>query len=228
MKSLSATASACRSSELPAVLAVLLLACLMLTQPGCLGITSNLMHMVGADMIPPQFEGLEESRLVIVTSTESSHYKDDVSAQILSKSVGAILTQKVDDVKLVRQSEIDQWRDRFGWENNDMVALGKEVEADKVVAIELDNVKLRDGKSMYRGSADVVVTVYDCETGDELYRREMDEYTFPRTAGQHITETTESNFRKVYLGMLASEIGRSFHAYDLSDTFALDGAIASQ
>lgn len=228
MKSLSATASACRSSELPAVLAVLLLACLMLTQPGCLGITSNLMHMVGADMIPPQFEGLEENRLVIVTSTESSHYKDDVSAQILSKSVGAILTQKVDDVKLVRQSEIDQWRDRFGWENNDLVALGKEVEADKVVAIELDNVKLRDGKSMFRGSADVVVTVYDCETGDELYRREMDDYTFPRTAGQHITETTEANFRKVYLGMLASEIGRSFHAYDLSDTFALDGAIASQ
>jgi hypothetical protein len=228
MKSLSATASACRSSELPAILAALLLACLMLTQPGCLGITSNLMHMVGADMIPPQFEELKESRLAIVTSTESSHYKDDVSAQILSKSVGAILTQKVDDVKLVRQSEIDQWRDRVGWENNDVVAMGKAVEADKVVAIDLDNMQLRDGKSMYRGSADVVVTVYDCETGDELYRREVDEYTFPRTAGQHITETSEARFRKVYLGMLASEIGRSFHAYDLSDTFALDGAIASQ
>ena len=228
MKSLSATPSACRSSELPATLVALLLTCLVLAQAGCLGITSNLMHMVGADMIPPEYEGLEESRLVIVTSTESSHYKDDVSAQILSKSVGAILTQKVDDVKLVRQSEIDQWRDRVGWENNDMVALGKAVEADKVVAIELDNLKLRDGKSMYRGSADVVVTVYDCVTGDELYRREVDEYTFPATAGQHITETSESRFRKVYLGMLAAEIGRSFHAYDLSDTFALDGAIASQ
>ncbi len=228
MKPFSATASAIRSAEFPAALVAALLTGLMLTQPGCLGITSNLMHMVGADMIPPEFEGLEDCRLAIVTSTESSHYKDDVSAQILSKSVGAILTQKVDDVKLVRQSEIDQWRDRVGWENNDLVAMGKAVEADKVVAIDLDNMKLRDGKSMYRGSANVVVTVYDCETGDELYRRELDDYTFPQSAGQHITETSEARFRKVYLGMLAAEIGRSFHAYDLSDTFALDGAIASQ
>lgn len=228
MKSISATSRASLPCERSTFFTAVLLACLVLTQPGCLGITSNLMHMVGADMIPPQFEELEDSRLAIVTTTESSHYKDDVSAQILSKSVGAVLTQKVDGVKLVRQSEIDQWRDRVGWENNDLVAMGKAVEADKVVAIDLDNMTLRDGKSMFRGSADVVVTVYDCETGDELYRREVDEYTFPRSAGQHITETSETRFRKVYLGMLAAEIGRSFHAYDLSDTFALDGAIASQ
>jgi hypothetical protein len=206
----------------------LAVAALTLSLAGCLGITSNLMHMVGADMVPAEYDGLEDSRLAIVTVTESTDYKDDVSAQILSKGVGAILTQKVDDVRLVRQSEIDQHRDRVGWENNDPVEMGKAVEADKVLAIELSNLTLRDGKSMFRGKGDIVVVVYDCASGDEVYRREIPEYTFPRTAGQHITETTESRFRKVYLGMLAQEIGRNFHPYDFSDTFALDGAIASQ
>lgn len=204
------------------------LAGLALTQPGCLGITSNLMHMVGADMVPAQYEGLEDCRLAVITSTDSSDYTDDVSAQILSKGVGAILTQKVDKVSLVRQSEIDQWRDRVGWESDDLVAMGKAVEADKVLAIDLHNLKLRDGKSMYRGTADVTVTVYDSLSGDELFKREILEYTYPQMAGQPITETTESRFRKMYLGVLAAEIVRSFHRYDFSDTFALDGAVASQ
>lgn len=205
-----------------------ILGLLALSLSGCLGLTSNLMHMVGADMVPAQYPDLEDCKVAIMTTTQATHYKDDSSAEMLSQRVGAILTQKVDDIRLVRQSEIQQHRDRVGWENNDIIGLGESVEAEKILLIELDHMKLRDGKSMYRGSADVVVTVLDVATGDEVFRRELDEYTFPRTAGQHITETSENQFRKVYLGMLALEIGRTFHRYDFSDTFAQDGAIASQ
>ncbi len=32
---------------------------------------------------------------------------------------------------------------------------------------------------------------------------------------------TETRFRKLYLSMLAKEIGRSFHAYDMTDRYAI-------
>ena len=47
-------------------------------------------------------------------------------------------------------------------------------------------------------------------------------------AGQYTSETSEPKFRKVYLRMLAEEIGRSFHPYDFTDRIASDGRIASQ
>ncbi len=208
--------------------ATAVLGLLVLSQSGCLGITANLMHMVGADMVPAQYEDLSDCRLAIVTMSQSSIYKPDDAAITLSKRVGAILTQKVDDVRLVRQNEIQQYRDRVGLEDNDYVALGNAVEAEKVLLLELDNLKLREGKSMFKGSADVTVSVIDVATGDELFRREVEEYTFPRTAGQHVTETNENRFQKLYLTMLSQEIARTFHPYDFSDTFAQDGAIARE
>lgn len=227
MKTASVT-TRCRPADASRAALFAFMAAMMLSQVGCLGFAANLMHAVGADMVPAKFSELEDSSVAVVTSTESSHYKDDVAAQILSKSVGAILTQEVKKVRLVRHSEIDQWRDRVGWETVDFIALGKAVEADKVVAIDLNNLKLREGSTLYRGSADVVVTVYDVASGTVVYSQEIDDYTYPRTAGQHVSETTEARFRKAYLGMLSKEVGRAFHPYDFSDTFALDGAIASQ
>ncbi len=223
----SATAAPWRLASSHAV-AALLLAAVIVSQPGCLGLAANLMHMVGADMVPPGCEELEDSRVAVVTTTESSHYKDDISAQLLSKAVGAILTQKVDDLKLVRHSEVEQYRDQVGWENVDYIEMGKKISADKVVSLELGGLKLREGATLFRGSATVTIKVFDVESGSVIYVREIDDYTYPRSAGQHVSETDEGRFRKLYLGMLAQEIGRTFHAYDLSDTFAIDGAIASQ
>ncbi len=228
MKTTPATTVSRRRTNAPQAIALTFLASVMLTQIGCLGVAANLMHAVGADMVPAEFDGLKDCNVAIVTATESTNYKDDVSAQMLSKSVGAILTQKVKDVRLIRHSKVEEWRDQVGWDNVDYVALGKAVEADKVISIELNNLKLREGATLYRGNSDVVISVLDVATGTVVYTREIEEYTFPRSAGQHVSETDENRFRKVYLGMLAKEIGRSFHPYDLADTFALDAAIASQ
>ena len=197
------------------------------TQSGCLGIYANLMHAVGADKVPAEYDGLEETRLAIVTVTDSSQYSNDASARLLSRQVGELLTSEIDELSLVREDLIEQWRDRNGWDSLDFVQIGRGVKAEKLLGIELTNLRLRDGATLYRGRADVTVSVIDVDTGDVLYRKELEEFTFPTNAGQYTSETTEPRFRKLYLRMLAKQIGRSFYAWDFNETVAIDGSIAS-
>ncbi len=202
------------------------LAMLAILHAGCLGLASNLMHAVGVDMIPAEFTGLEENTVAVVVVTESSHYANDPSARELSRRVGAILTQKVDDLQLVREDKIEQFRDVHGLDA-DFESIGEGVGATKVVGIELSNLSLQEGATLYRGRSDVTIQVIDVETGNIDYTRSLDEFTYPNLAGQYTSETTETHFRKLYLGMLAEEIGRSFHPYDMTDRIAADSIIAS-
>ena len=198
---------------------------------GCIsvmGMYANLMHAAGVDRIPPEYEGLEECSLAIITVTDSSHYSDDASARILSRQVGDILRRELDELRLVREDKIEEWRDMNGWDSTDFVAIGKGIKAEKVIGIELTNLKLREGATLYRGRSDATVTVVDVATSEVLYRRSLDEYTYPINAGQYTNDTTESRFRKLYLGMLAKQIARSFHRWDFNEDFANDSIIASQ
>ncbi len=203
-------------------------AALLVAASGCMGVFANLYHAVGADKLPAQFEGLKESHVAVVTITDSSQYSDDAAARTLSRRVGEILLSEVKALTLVREDQIEQWRDTNGWDSVDFLSIGKGVKADKVVGIELTNMQLRDGATLFRGRADVMVTVTDTKTGSVLYKHEFDEFTYPISAGQYTTETSEARFQKLYLSMLAKQISRLFHPYDYSDTIANDAAIASQ
>ncbi len=206
----------------------LIAAMLITTQSGCLGVYANLMHAVGADKVPAAYDGLEESKVAIVTTTGSSHYSDDTAARLLSRMVGDILTVEVDDVRLVREDQVEQWRDTNGWDSLDYQAIGSDLKADKVLSIELSDLTLRDGKTLFRGNASAAIRVIEVESGNVVYTRSLDDFSFPTNAGQHTSETTESRFRKLYLSMLAKQIARSFHPWDMTEDFAIDGTIASQ
>ncbi|TWU49672.1 hypothetical protein [Rubripirellula reticaptiva] len=199
-----------------------------LVQTGCLGLASNLMHAVGMDMIPAEYEGFEGSTVAIITLTDSSQYSNDVAARDLSRRVGEVFMKKVKKCQLVREDLVEQWRDEHGMDSVDYQAIGKGVEAEKVLVIDMHDLRLRDGATLYRGRADVSLRVFDVETGNLVYSKSMDEYMYPTSTGQHTSETTETRFRKLYLSMLANEIGRSFHPYDLNERIAIDSKIASQ
>ncbi|MGB1926355.1 MAG: hypothetical protein ACPHL6_07485 [Rubripirellula sp.] len=184
------------------------------------------MHAVGMDMIPAEYDELKHKTVAIVALTESSQYSNDVAARELSRFVGQILTSKVKNIQLVREDRIDQWRDMHGWDQINFDEIGKGVGAEKVIGIEVANLRLRDGATLYRGRSDVVVSVIDAETGNVDYSRSLDEFTYPNIAGQYTSETTESKFRKLYLRMLAEEVARSFHRYDLNERIAEDSQIA--
>jgi len=197
------------------------------SQAGC-ALMSNLGHAMGADQIPPEYEGLEDCRLAVVTISDASQFSEDDVSSYLSRQVSQILTSKLKKIRLVREEEIARWRDTHGYDHVDFVEIGEGVNADKLLGIQINNLRLQDGKSLYRGKAEVEVQIIDPQAGEVLFRRSLSEFTYPETAGQHVSETTESKFQKLYLTVLAERIGRMFHPYDFSDTVALDGRIASQ
>lgn len=202
---------------------------LLVIPTGCIGLAANLMNAVRGYTVKAQYNGLEGKRVAIVTLTDSSQYSDDVAGRLLSQRVSDRLQMELKkNIKLVREDEVQQWRDRNGWDALEFIDIGRGVKADKVVGIEMLNLRLRDGATLYRGRADVTVTVYDTESGDMEFRRTLTDFTYPTNAGQYTSETTEFKFRNLYLGMLADQIARYFHNYDHTDTVALDAAIVTR
>ncbi len=217
-----------KPSPLHPLALVFLTSCLVMTQSGCLGVLSNLMHAVGADRIPPEYDGLVKSKVAVVTMTDQSEYSDDVAARLLTRKVSDILSMEVKEMTLVHDEDIQKWRDTNGWEKIDYLEMGKDTKAEKLLAIEMTDLRLRDGATLYRGRAAIMLTVYDIKAEKVVFRKEIDEFTYPVHAGQYTSETTESKFRKLFLSMLSKQICRTFHSYDFADTVALDGALASQ
>ncbi len=200
---------------------------LLVSQAGCM-LAANLMHVVGADKIPAEYDGLEGSRVAIVTVTEMGQYSADPSAKYLSAKVGEILTREIKGVSLVREDKIFEWMDQNNADATDFLAIGTGVEAEKVLGIELVNLQLRDGATLYRGRSDVSLRMIDVASGQVVFSKELEDFTFPTTTGQYTSETTERKFRNLYLRELAEQIGRSFYPYDFSVTVARDGKLASQ
>lgn len=204
------------------------LALVVVCQTGCLGLASQMMHVAGLNLSPAKYNGLDDSTVAVVTITDSTQYTNDSAARDLSRRVGSVLTTEGDDITLVREDLVQQYRDVHGYESSDFSKIGKEVGADKVLVIEMSDLSLRDGATLFQGSADVHLQVVDVKTGNTVYQDHIDQYTFPKSTGQHTSETTEKRFRKLYLTMLASEIGRRFHPFDPTETVAQDVLIASQ
>lgn len=199
---------------------------ILVAQTGCLGLVSNLIHAAGGDKSPAAYDGLEDSKVAVITITENSQFSDDVSARLLTANVAQWLKKEVDDIELVRSDEVANWRDTHGWDQIQFDEIGRGVDAEQVVAIEMNNLKLREGATLYRGRCDVHVAVIDAKTGEELFTTELEDFTYPKTAGVSSTEMTETRFRKLYLGILAKRVARQFFPYDARDDFALDSIIA--
>ena len=198
----------------------------LVTQTGCMGLVANLVHASGADKVPAAYDGLKASRVAVVTITENGMFTDDESARILGRNVSQWLNDNVKKIEIVREDKIADWRDTNGWDNIDFTEIGRGVGAEKVIGIEVANLKLRDGATLYRGRADVDVTVVDVASGDTVHRHSLEDFTYPETAGQYTSETTEKRFRKLYLGILAKRIARQFYPYDYHEDFALDSIVA--
>ncbi len=208
--------------------ALLVMTLTAITQAGCVGLVANLIHTVRGDEAPAEFEDLEDQRVAVITVSDSSIYENDPAARLLSREVGEILEVEVDGLELVREDEIAAWRDNNGWDQLDFVTIGRGVKADKVVAIELIGLKLRDGATLYRGQVTATTTVYDVASGRKEFRRNLEDYSYPVTGGQYTSETTEKRFRRVFLGVLSERIARYFHSYDFRDSVALDAALINQ
>lgn len=191
---------------------------------GCIGFTAQLLNVIqGGDKIKADFTGLEGKRVAVVCVSNSSSYGPNTVCTMLERSVASVLQKEVKNIEIIRQGEVADWVDNNDWDQMDYREIGLGVEADMVLAIDLDGFSLHEGRTLYKGNANVTITVYDMEEGGKVaYREEIPDFTFPRTGARHTTEISEPRFRRLFVMVLARNIAKYFHAYHIEDDIATD------
>ena len=201
----------------PAFRALLLTMAVVLpaTGVGC-SLVATGMWMIDPKDREAEYKGLRDCTVAVVCRAGASQQMEAAGAtHEIARQVSVALKQNIKHIHLVSQKDVNDWLD-----NNEMKSyeeLGKAVKADKVVAIELAQMSLYDGKTLYQGRAQANITVYDIVDGDNTPLRPLDVSYPPRNGVP--TDIPERQFRAKFLEILSGQIGRRFYAYDSREVF---------
>ncbi len=103
--------------------------------------------------------------------------------------------------------------------------VGKEVNADVVIRVDVSKMSLYDGKTMYRGVSDVEVELIDVKTKEVLFAKSFPSFTYPETAAISTTEMELQKFRKMYVMMIGERVSRLFVSHQMGADIAGDARI---
>lgn len=200
----------------------------LLANAGCVQLAANLLHAWHGGVIPAEFDDLKGKRVAVVAITDAG-ISTDPNSILLANFVRGLLEKNVKKIDLVTQDEVDPWfeGDSTGSEK-DFIAMGKGVKADMVVAVEMTQLTLREGQTLFRGKADLAVSVYDMKkSGKVIFRKRHSEFAYPEMGGMPATETDETKFRRVYLLHVAEKLSHHFYGHELGSNVANDATILS-
>ncbi|TWT77369.1 hypothetical protein Pla123a_20300 [Posidoniimonas polymericola] len=212
------------ASRRPAAwLSLLLALSCLLPSAGCpMLLASGVYFWEGGNMVDADYDGLKQQRVVVFCRPPSSStFSHAGAARDIAKRVSSMLEQNVPKIDIVHPQEVDQWIDEN--DSDDYKALGKAVDADRVVHVELDHFELFSGKTLYQGVSEVSVTVYDMrDNGRRLWDREMGEFIFPEHGGVPVQDRSVQDFQRQYVEILSGAIARHFYKHDPHAGFATD------
>jgi hypothetical protein len=173
-----------------------------------------------ADM-PAEFNGLKGKTVAVVCRPIIElEFTDAGSARELASLVGAQIGSKVRRTRIISQQEVARWVDENSWV--DYPSLGKSLDADLVVGVDLEAFRLHEGSTLYRGRATAHVKVYEVATKKIVFEKRIDDFSFPANTAIPASDRSEAEFRGMFLQMLSQKISRCFHAYESREVFAED------
>jgi hypothetical protein len=203
-----------------------LLSLALVTTTGCVGTLANLMHVAKGNTVPARYTGLKGKRVAVVCVSNSESFGPSFASQALASQIANLIKAEVSDVKVIPPQEIANWIDRNDWDYLNYQAVGRGVNADIVVAIDLESFSLHEGKTLFKGRADVRVVVYDMlQDGQAVFAFDPTQIEFPENSGYHTTDMSEETFRRQFLSILANRVARQFYPYDVQEDFARDTSL---
>jgi hypothetical protein len=186
---------------------------------GCSMITTVAYLIQPQNDAPAEFTGLRGKHVAVVCKPiVELEFSDASSARELATLVGMHCAQNVRKSRVIDQREVSRWIDENAW--TDYPTLGRSLDADIVVGIDLEEFRIHEGSTLYRGRASAHVRVYDVAQKTLLFEKRLDGFTFPGDGAVPSSDRTETQFRALFLQVLSRRIARSFHAYDSRATFA--------
>ncbi|QGJ69754.1 Hypothetical protein PBC10988_14410 [Planctomycetales bacterium 10988] len=191
---------------------------LMLGICGCAAPIATLLYVVKGRTTPAECDLLEEKKVAVVCQAPASmQFRTRYVTGELSKLVALGLEKHVRKIEIVDPREVAEWVDENDW--IDPIELGKAVNADLVLAIDLEEFQLKDGQTLFRGKANVLLKIHDVKEDEVIWERIPSQVVWPKHVGIPVQEEQEHQFRLDYLNRLAFEIGKYFYAWDQYNDF---------
>ena len=178
----------------------------------------------GKDVLPEYTShgGLKGKKVAVVCrATGTSSFRHAHAPAKLAEAVAKLLKTNVDDIKIVDPRKVADWTDNNP--NQPYTEIGKWLEADVVVGIDLDDFRLQKGQTLYHGEAQVTLRVYDmtsAEPGETSWTQTIPQMQYP-TIGPVPATGNLGQFRREFISVLAGQIARKFYAHESNQTFAL-------
>jgi hypothetical protein len=204
-----------------AALALLAATCLAAT--GCRSLIATAIYMwQGGNVVPAECDALTGQRVVVLCRPPASYeFRNAGAARSIGSRVSAMLAEHVKDIDVVSPREVDKWVDEQDWEN--FKDLGRSVKATRVVYIELDDFDLYKGKTLYQGTAEVNLTVFDMTDRDkEIFSRRIGQILFPRNSGIPAADKPVQQFEKQFVEIVSQQVAEYFYKHDPNVIYALD------
>ena len=168
---------------------------------------------------PAEFKGLKGKHVAVVCKPiVELEYADAGSSRELAVTVGSLIQQHVRKSHIIDQQEVARWIDEHAWV--DYPTVGKALDADMVVGIDLEEFRLHEGSTLFRGRATAHVRVYDVAAKKVVFEKRLDDFSFPANTAIPTTDRSEAEFRDMFLQIVAQRISRTFHAYESREHFA--------
>lgn len=203
---------------------IALIACGMAASTGCISqlLATGIYYWQGGNVVPAECEALKNERVVVLCRPPASHeYRNAGASRAIGARVTAMLEQNVKGIEVVSPKEVDNWVDEQDWEN--FKDLGRAVKATRIVYIELDDFELYKGTTLYQGTADINVSVYDMEDkGKRVWDRQLGQVLFPRNSAIPAADKPVQQFERQFVEVISTQIAEHFYRHNPNNSFALD------
>ncbi len=187
--------------------------------------------LLGMDTTDPaKFTFPEDAKRIAVITTadyttqvNTVHFDQDLNEMVARKLFeGFDGDRKTRHIKVIKAGKVAKWLDEHpNWRSLDPVEIGRALDANYIIYLELGAVAYyEDGptKFLYRGKADVGVTVFrvDEQDGDIVLQRQDLHFEYPKGARPiPVADVPLSRFRKEFLTRLSDEITWYFLPHEI-------------
>jgi len=187
---------------------------------------ANAIYIVRGIDAPAEFDDLKDKKVAVVVST-SAGLNSDASGILISRHISELLARNVKKVEMVNPEEVDRIINDQPLGDRSISEIGSRLRADYVVFVDIANLKLRDGQTLFKGRSNTSVTAFKISDGERpVFKKTFPEFVYPQH-GAPVTDFDEATFQRIYLAELALRIARTFYPYDPSIDVAKDAAVSS-
>jgi hypothetical protein len=192
------------------------------SQIGCTRMLATAALLIKGTDTDPEFQGLKNKRIAIVCRpVVQLQYSNNSVGNDIATELATVMRQKMKKIELIDPDRVAEWVDGNDWD--DYTEIGKGLDADVIIGIDLSEFRIYQSQTLYQGKAKAQIKVYDMTKGGEvIYQKHTPQIVYPPNTGIPTQEMPEDEFRRGFVTMLADQVGRHFYAYDTRGDFARD------